>query len=73
MRPSLMSMENESLRVVRTAVRPVLGRLGQASVPLIQSFNVQALHQRKSRKLVPWYGRLGQAYVPLIQSSQIQN
>ena len=46
-----MSIENGSLRAVRTALRAVLGRLGQASVPLIQSFNVQAMHRRKTERL----------------------
>jgi len=56
-------MSRESEPTVRTALRAVLGRLGQASVPLIQSFSVQALHRRtrdgppylmKSRRLEPW-------------------
>ena len=33
-----MSSETESLRAVRTALRAVLGRLGQASVPIDSMF-----------------------------------
>ena len=54
--------KQEACALVRPALRAVLGRLGQASVPLIQSFSVQALHRRtrdgppyrrKSRRLEP--------------------
>ena len=39
--------KQEACALVRTALRAVLGRLGQASVLLIQSFSVQALHWRE--------------------------